>query len=399
MTAGEADAAYADLHTNTKWEKTAKINRWVSLVTDSGEDGDANYKYRDAPGAAIVGFSDTIRTIKERAEAWYNERQDDSKPPVAFNVCLLNFYENGDQRIGWHSDREEVGRNTPIASVSLGATRQFLVRSKEHGVRDRASMELSNGSLTVMENICQLDYLHSIPKQKHVVTGRINLTFRCKNNDASTAGEDEHERRDKWLENITDGIEAASSNTGAWSAASKVGSGGSNNVFGDGVRLNDVTEEDGPIKYLVKTNLGAEGYCAAEIKELIPTHNVIARPLGMDGFVAICGEEEPTEEGVPSIVSTLLTLKSAHHLESYHDHFNLSEVVNDDFLHPQLVDGETLYAFFKKRLEEGVVSISSLAELNENGGTFRVTCDRIGGPHAFRAPDVERYVPAFSVDA
>lgn len=32
-------------------------------------------------------------------------------------------YENGMKSIGYHSDREEKGKETPIASISLGATR------------------------------------------------------------------------------------------------------------------------------------------------------------------------------------------------------------------------------------------------------------------------------------
>jgi hypothetical protein len=405
LTAEEADAAYTDLHVNTKWEKTAKINRWVSLVTaaaatatdDDDTEAATAYKYRDAPGASIVGFNDTILLIKKRAEEWYSKnssRQDDHN--IVFNVCLLNFYEDGDQRIGWHSDREEVGRDTPIASVSLGATRAFMVRSKERGVSDRITLDLEHGSLCVMENKCQLDYLHSIPKQKNVTEGRINLTFRCKSDTERTAGEDEHERRDKWLENIIDGVPAASSNMGAWSSTtteailstSKGNDTTSTPVFGDGVRMNIVHDNE-TIQFLVKTNLGAEGYCAAEIQELLPTNSnhatVIARPLGMDGFVAICGES------VGNTVSTLLQLKSAHHLLTYHDHFDLSEVVNDEFPEPHLVDGETLYAFFKKRLEDGDASVGSLQDLNKEGGSFRVTCDRIGNPHGFRAPEVERY--------
>ena len=223
---------------------------------NSAEESDG-YKYRDAPGAPQMGFNDTILEIKKRAEEWYQRQSGKS---VKFNVCLLNFYEDGQQRIGWHSDREEIGRDTPIASVSLGATRSFLVRAKQDGVRDRVKLELSSGSMVLMENICQHLYLHSIPKQSEVTGGRINLTFRCKS--GATAGEEEHERRDNWLSDIIDGAEPSMD---AWVAPDTM----EKHVFGDGVSFGDVNQ---PIHFVVRTNLGAECYCAAEILEILSTN-------------------------------------------------------------------------------------------------------------------------------
>ncbi len=377
----EANDAYEYLLRNTKWEKTAKINRWVALHemrnVDSTDESDG-YKYRDAPGAPKMGFNDTILEIKRRAEEWYQRHSGKS---VEFNVCLLNFYEDGQQRIGWHSDREEIGRDTPIASVSLGATRSFLVRAKQDGVRDRVKLELSSGSMVLMENICQHLYLHSIPKQSEVTGGRINLTFRCKS--GATAGEEEHERRDNWLSDIIDGAEPSME---AWVASDST----EKHVFGDGVRFGDVNL---PIHFVVRTNLGAECYCAAEILELLSTQfncwTVVARPLGMDGFVACAAEA--TNDIIEKTSSFLLKLKSAHHVLKYHDHFDLIDLVNEKSTEPKSVDGESFYQFFKQRLSDGTASIKSLNELNEVGGSFRVTCSRIGGPHSFRAPDVERY--------
>ena len=140
-----------------------------------------------------------------QAEEWYNSRNPNNKTKVEFNVCLLNYYQDGSQRIGWHSDREELGRSTPIVSISLGASRQFLIRSKTDGIHDRASITMTNGSMIVMENICQLKYLHSVPKESEVKEGRINLTFRCKEQDGegTTAGELEHEKRDHWITQIS----------------------------------------------------------------------------------------------------------------------------------------------------------------------------------------------------
>ena len=246
----DAERYYEDLLKNIKWEKTAKINRWVSLHHEL--EGVQDYKYRDAPGASQPGFIDTIDTIRQRAEEWYEK---ETSKEVHFNVCLLNLYEDGHQRIGWHSDREEIGRTTPIASVSLGATRKFLLRGKENGVQDRANLDLKNGSLVIMENECQMSYLHSVPKQNDVEHGRINLTFRCKSDSVLTAGEVEHEIRDNWLKNITDG---AKPDSNAWSSPLPVTQNSTPGVFGDNIPTGDLDEEFNTIQFLVKTNLGAE---------------------------------------------------------------------------------------------------------------------------------------------
>jgi alkylated DNA repair dioxygenase AlkB len=38
-----------------------------------------------------------------------------------YDVCLLNYYENGKEKFAFHSDREEIGNEVPIGSISLGA--------------------------------------------------------------------------------------------------------------------------------------------------------------------------------------------------------------------------------------------------------------------------------------
>jgi 23S rRNA G2445 N2-methylase RlmL len=93
-------------------------------------------------------------------------------------------------------------------------------------------------------------------------------------------------------------------------------------------------------------------------------------------------------------------MRSVHHILLYHTHFNLEECTTEECPTPELVSGDTLYRHFKKLLMEKSVVLSTLEELEE--GTFRASCDRIGGPHAFHYPEVaaemggaisEYYVP------
>src|SRR5687767_4767721 len=105
-----------------------------------------------------------------------------------FNVCLLNFYQDGTQRIGWHCNWEEIGRDTPIMSILLGARRDFYIWSKTVP-RNCTTIAMTNGLLTMMEDSCQHHYLHSIPKQAQVTEGWINLTFWCKPSHDTTCRE------------------------------------------------------------------------------------------------------------------------------------------------------------------------------------------------------------------
>jgi len=95
-----------------------------------------------------------------------------------FNGCLLNLYRQGDDRMGWHADDEtEIDQRAPIASLSLGATRDFQLRHRSNP-QQRRSLPLADGDLLVMHPGCQSRWMHSVPQRRKVLTPRINLTFR-----------------------------------------------------------------------------------------------------------------------------------------------------------------------------------------------------------------------------
>jgi alkylated DNA repair dioxygenase AlkB len=81
--------------------------------------------------------------------------------------------------MGWHSDDEKaLGKDTAIASLTLGAERKFSFRHKHKGDGNTVSMELEDGSLLVMKGTTQTFWQHSVPKTAKITTPRINLTFR-----------------------------------------------------------------------------------------------------------------------------------------------------------------------------------------------------------------------------
>jgi hypothetical protein len=94
-----------------------------------------------------------------------------------YNICLANYYENGKRSIGFHSDKEEIGSNDYISSISLGAERKFVFRDK-NDKNKTFEYVLGDGSLFVMGKNCQENYEHSILPDEEVKKGRINLTFR-----------------------------------------------------------------------------------------------------------------------------------------------------------------------------------------------------------------------------
>jgi alkylated DNA repair dioxygenase AlkB len=94
-----------------------------------------------------------------------------------FNSCLLNLYHDGDEGMGWHSDDEKsLAKDSAIASLSLGAERKFMLRHKK--TKETISLLLETGSLLLMKENTQANWLHSVPKTKKVKSPRINLTFR-----------------------------------------------------------------------------------------------------------------------------------------------------------------------------------------------------------------------------
>jgi len=96
-----------------------------------------------------------------------------------FNAALCNFYRNGRDSMDWHSDDEKSLVSRSIASVSLGATRCFQIRSLMNK-KLKKSVDLMSGTLLVMAGNTQISCQHRVPKvpQRQACGERINITFR-----------------------------------------------------------------------------------------------------------------------------------------------------------------------------------------------------------------------------
>jgi alkylated DNA repair dioxygenase AlkB len=94
-----------------------------------------------------------------------------------YNSVLLNYYRDGADSMGMHSDDEpELGPQPAIASLSYGATRTFVLRHK--GSKRTLKFELADGNLLLMAGSLQQHWLHGINKTAKQVGARLNLTFR-----------------------------------------------------------------------------------------------------------------------------------------------------------------------------------------------------------------------------
>ena len=131
--------------------------------------GDSNFQYT---------YSNTTKqALPWTAELSELKKIAEQASGFQFNSCLLNLYHDGNEGMSWHSDDEKaLGKNTVIASMSLGAERKFAFKHKT--TKETISLILENGSLLVMKGTTQSNWLHNLPKTTKVKTPRINLTFR-----------------------------------------------------------------------------------------------------------------------------------------------------------------------------------------------------------------------------
>jgi len=127
-------------------------------------------------------YSYTYSNKSKTALPWTREllelkKISEEQAGTTFNSCLLNLYHNGDEGMAYHSDDEkDLAKDAAIASLSFGAERRFLFKHKK--TKETVTLFLENGSLLVMKDQTQTNWLHRLPTSKKITKPRINLTFR-----------------------------------------------------------------------------------------------------------------------------------------------------------------------------------------------------------------------------
>jgi alkylated DNA repair dioxygenase AlkB len=167
----ESDLMLKNLHRNINWKQESmhmygkKID--FPRLTAWYGNNDKPYSFSGITLQPLPWTSE-ILTIKRKIESIAN---------TEFNSVLLNLYRDGNDSISWHTDAErELGINPIIASVNFGATRKFQL--KHIKTKEKLEIELTNGSLLIMQGELQHFWQHQVPKTSKAVNERINLTFR-----------------------------------------------------------------------------------------------------------------------------------------------------------------------------------------------------------------------------
>jgi len=171
LTFDEANGYLYSLLQNIPWknDEVVVFGKHILTKRKTAWYGDSNYVYI---------YSNTVKEALPRSRKLVNLKQIVEKlSNTKFNSCLLNLYHDGNEGMGWHSDDEKsIEEYSTIASVSFGAERKFSFKHKQSN--KIISVLLEHGSLLLMKEPTQKNWLHSLPKSKKITLPRINLTFR-----------------------------------------------------------------------------------------------------------------------------------------------------------------------------------------------------------------------------
>lgn len=143
--------------------KIMKVPRLQAWYSDKG----LTYRYSNMT-LASKPWTATLATLKERISDYCQHD---------FNAVLANLYRDQHDSVSWHSDDEaELGNMPIIASLSLGAARDFQLKHIDN--KEKLTLSLSTGSLLIMRGDTQRYWQHCVPKRAKEIEARINLTFR-----------------------------------------------------------------------------------------------------------------------------------------------------------------------------------------------------------------------------
>lgn len=168
----KARALFDELLRSTPFEREAPImfGRPIEVRRTTCSFGERGIRYRYAGLERVAApWPEALLPILDELEA---------RTGVRFNYALCQHYPDGEAGIGWHADDErDIARGAPIASLSLGAERDFQMRLGKKGPTT-VTVRLAHGSLLVMGGEMQRHYHHQLPKRARCRDARVNLTFR-----------------------------------------------------------------------------------------------------------------------------------------------------------------------------------------------------------------------------
>jgi alkylated DNA repair dioxygenase AlkB len=168
FTPEEAADLFATLKGGIAWKQEhGRFGRPFPRLTALYGDAHAVYTYSGTAYKALP-WTEELVAVRHRVE---------QAAAAPFNSVLLNCYRDAQDSMGFHADDEpELGTNPIVPSISLGASRRFVLRHNQS--RKTLEMDLTHGSLLIMAGTLQHHWQHALPKVSVAAGERINLTFR-----------------------------------------------------------------------------------------------------------------------------------------------------------------------------------------------------------------------------
>ena len=173
----DPEALYTEIDESSTWSTFdvrvyGKVHKQPRLSFYQADDR-RPYKY--------AGFDRTPQAWTEPVRSLATEIEDLMRAVTPTHApitgALGNKYVDGNHYIGPHSDdKKDLFSDSFIASISLGATRDFVFVHKT--TKERIVIPLKSGTLLLMGPGTQENWKHSVPVRKKCTEPRINITYR-----------------------------------------------------------------------------------------------------------------------------------------------------------------------------------------------------------------------------
>ena len=147
----------------TIWEKSMK-SRWTASYGKPYNYNDTSYLFKEIPKY----FEEIIDSL--HIKLGYRP-----------NNCLINYYNNKESKMGYHSDNVSIlEKNTGITILSLGSER--VMKFKNTDTKQIIAIDLKPNTFFHMSSELQKDWKHSIlpaiTEIDEAFVDRISVTFR-----------------------------------------------------------------------------------------------------------------------------------------------------------------------------------------------------------------------------
>nr|DAZ87933.1 TPA_asm: hypothetical protein [Polynigra virus 2] len=134
------------------------------------------YTSNDFPDRNPTDWMDELMRIASDATSLV------TNTPTRFNQILFNRYVNGAVGIPFHKDNEKaLGRNPTVASLSVGASRNFTISDTDQRNRQRDyvyRVATRTDILSIMTGTFHSTHFHGVPATRKDIGERFNITFR-----------------------------------------------------------------------------------------------------------------------------------------------------------------------------------------------------------------------------